>query len=217
MNRKQKCRKRSTWGVRVSQLLFLLLHLSNGLETERYRRRWTFDGRRTLVNWCLDSSRSFIYSTKERRSKGDKKRSSRDQCKYGLIAKWKRLYASCAVNDLFVFDDVSIRNSQVSKMPFRKKPRDSLNCSFIDCCYLLNNYDDVGKLKEKGDIRIFVGYSKESAAFRVYNKRTRKIHESVNVNFDEISEMASKQFSLEPGLSNLNETGKYSNPTVSQV
>ncbi|GJT07343.1 integrase, catalytic region, zinc finger, CCHC-type containing protein [Tanacetum coccineum] len=39
----------------------------------------------------------------------------------------------------------------------------------------------------------------------------------VNVNFDEISEMASKQFSLEPSLSNLNETGKSSNPTVSQV
>ncbi|GJY73112.1 retrovirus-related pol polyprotein from transposon TNT 1-94 [Tanacetum coccineum] len=82
---------------------------------------------------------------------------------------------------------------------------------------ILNDYDDVGKLKAKGDIGVFVGYSKESAAFRIYNKRTRKIHESVNVNFDEISEMASKQFSLEPGLSNLNETGKSSNPTVSQV
>nr|GEW81326.1 hypothetical protein [Tanacetum cinerariifolium] len=54
--------------------------------------------------------------------------------------------------------------------------------------------------------------------FRViYNKWTRKIHESVNVNFDEISEMASKQFSLERGLSNLNETGKSSNRSVSQV
>nr|GEX06158.1 integrase, catalytic region, zinc finger, CCHC-type, peptidase aspartic, catalytic [Tanacetum cinerariifolium] len=57
---------------------------------------------------------------------------------------------------------------------------------------------DVGKLKAKGDIGVFVGYSKESVAFRIYNKRTHKIHESVNVNFDEISEMASKQFSLEP-------------------
>ncbi|GJR44703.1 retrovirus-related pol polyprotein from transposon TNT 1-94 [Tanacetum coccineum] len=51
---------------------------------------------------------------------------------------------------------------------------------------------------------------------RVYNKRTRKIHESVNVNFDEISEMDSKQFSLEPSLSNLNETGKSSNPTITE-
>nr|GFA12962.1 hypothetical protein [Tanacetum cinerariifolium] len=84
-------------------------------------------------------------------------------------------------------------------------------------CYLLNDYEDVGKLKAKGDIRVFVGYSKESAAFRIYNKRTHKIHESVNVNFDEISEMDSKKFSLEPGLSNLKETGKSSNPSVSQV
>ncbi|GKA36313.1 retrovirus-related pol polyprotein from transposon TNT 1-94 [Tanacetum coccineum] len=84
-------------------------------------------------------------------------------------------------------------------------------------CYPLNDYDAVGKLNAKWDIGVFVRYSKEFAAFRVYNKRTRKIHESVNVNFDEISEMASKQFSLEPGLSNLNEMGKLSNPTISQV
>nr|GFD35091.1 hypothetical protein [Tanacetum cinerariifolium] len=41
--------------------------------------------------------------------------------------------------------------------------------------------------------------------------------ESVNVNFDEISKMASKQFSLEPGLSNSNETRKSSNRSVSKV
>nr|GEU92054.1 hypothetical protein [Tanacetum cinerariifolium] len=70
---------------------------------------------------------------------------------------------------------------------------------------------------EVGDIGVFVGYSKESVSFRIYNKQTRKIHESVNVNFDELSEMASKRFSLEPGLSNLNETGKSSNPSVSKV
>ncbi|GKD01644.1 retrovirus-related pol polyprotein from transposon TNT 1-94 [Tanacetum coccineum] len=37
---------------------------------------------------------------------------------------------------------------------------------------LLNDYDDVGKLNAKEDIGVFVGYSKESAAFRIYNKRT---------------------------------------------
>nr|GFB95719.1 Gag-Pol polyprotein [Tanacetum cinerariifolium] len=84
-------------------------------------------------------------------------------------------------------------------------------------CYLLNDYEDVGKLKAKRDIGVFVRYSKESAALRIYNKQTRKIHESVNVNFDEISEMASKQFSFEPNLSNLNETGKSLNLSVSQV
>nr|GEV24015.1 hypothetical protein [Tanacetum cinerariifolium] len=75
-------------------------------------------------------------------------------------------------------------------------------------------FDEVAQ--GKGDIGVFVGYSKEFAAFRIYNKRTRKRYESVNVNFDEILETPSK-FSLEPGLSNLNEMGKSSNPSVSQV
>nr|GEW99135.1 hypothetical protein [Tanacetum cinerariifolium] len=99
----------------------------------------------------------------------------------------------------------------------KRKPNIRFFCVFGCRFYLLNDYEDVGKLKAKGDIGVFVGYSKESAAFRIYNKLTRKIHESVNVNFDEISEMASKQFSLEPGLSNLNETGQSLNPSVSQV
>nr|GEX15735.1 hypothetical protein [Tanacetum cinerariifolium] len=77
--------------------------------------------------------------------------------------------------------------------------------------------EDVGKLKAKGDIGVFAGYLKGSAAFEIYNKRTRKIHESVKVNFDEILEMASIQFSLKPGLSKLNETGKSLNPSVSQA
>nr|GEZ97992.1 retrovirus-related Pol polyprotein from transposon TNT 1-94 [Tanacetum cinerariifolium] len=115
----------------------------------------------------------------------------------------------------------SIIHKRFDKTPYELMNKRKLNikffCVFGCRCYLLNDYDDVEKLKAKGDIRVFVGYSKESAAFRIYNKRTRKIHESVNVNFDEISEMDSKQFSLEPGLSNLNETGKSSNQSVSQV
>nr|GEY36056.1 hypothetical protein [Tanacetum cinerariifolium] len=56
--------------------------------------------------------------------------------------------------------------------------RTMLTFANLPLCYLLNDYEDVGKLKAKGDIGVFVGYSKESAAFRIYNKRTRKIHES---------------------------------------
>nr|GFA35403.1 retrovirus-related Pol polyprotein from transposon TNT 1-94 [Tanacetum cinerariifolium] len=115
----------------------------------------------------------------------------------------------------------SIIHKRFDKTPYelinKRKPNIKFFRVFGCRCYLLNDYEDVGKLKAKGDIRVFVGYSKESAAFIIYNKQTRKIHKSVNVNFDEISEMASKQFSLKPGLSNLNETGKYSNLSVSQV
>nr|GFB25818.1 hypothetical protein [Tanacetum cinerariifolium] len=114
----------------------------------------------------------------------------------------------------------SIIHKRFDKTPYelinKRKPNIKFFRVFGCRCYLLNDYEDVGKHKAKRDIGVFVGYSKESAAFRIYNKRTRKIHESVNMNFDEISEMASKQFSLEPGLSNLNETGKSLNLSVSQ-
>nr|GFA10131.1 retrovirus-related Pol polyprotein from transposon TNT 1-94 [Tanacetum cinerariifolium] len=115
----------------------------------------------------------------------------------------------------------SIIHKRFDKTPYelinKRKPNIKFFRVFGCRSYLLNDYDDVGKLKAKGDIEVLFGYSKESAAFRIYNKRTRKIHESVNVNFDEISKMVSKQFSLEPGLSKLNETGKSSNLSVSQV
>nr|GFA43597.1 hypothetical protein [Tanacetum cinerariifolium] len=115
----------------------------------------------------------------------------------------------------------SIIYKHFDKTPYelinKRKPNIKFFRVFGCRCYLFNDYEDVGKLKAKGDIGVFVGYLKESATFRIYNKRSRKIHESMNVNFDEISEMASKQFSLELGLSSLNETGKSSNPSVSQV
>nr|GEZ36620.1 hypothetical protein [Tanacetum cinerariifolium] len=38
-----------------------------------------------------------------------------------------RFYDSFDKNNLFIFDDVSVRNSLVSKMSFRKKPHDSMN------------------------------------------------------------------------------------------
>nr|GEV77756.1 hypothetical protein [Tanacetum cinerariifolium] len=103
----------------------------------------------------------------------------------------------------------SIIHKYFDKTPYELMNKRKPNIKFFHVfgcrCYLLNDYDDVGKLKAKGDIGVFVGYSKESAAFRIYNKRTHKIHESMNVNFDEISKMASKQFSLEPDL---NKKGK---------
>nr|GEU44451.1 reverse transcriptase domain-containing protein [Tanacetum cinerariifolium] len=52
--------------------------------------------------------------------------------------------------------------------------------------------------KEKGDECIFVGYSNQSRAYRVFNKRTIVIMESIHVNFDELPLMASAQLSSDP-------------------
>nr|GEX61482.1 hypothetical protein [Tanacetum cinerariifolium] len=56
----------------------------------------------------------------------------------------------------------------------KRKPNIKFFRVFRCRCYLLNDYEDAGNLKAKGDIEVFVGYSKESAAFRIYNKRTRE-------------------------------------------
>nr|GFD04874.1 retrovirus-related Pol polyprotein from transposon TNT 1-94 [Tanacetum cinerariifolium] len=79
----------------------------------------------------------------------------------------------------------SIIHKRFYKTPYelinKRKPNIKFFRIFGCRCYLLNDYEDVGKLKAKGDIGEFVGYSKEYASFKCYNKRTRKIHESVNI------------------------------------
>ncbi|GJV29636.1 retrovirus-related pol polyprotein from transposon TNT 1-94 [Tanacetum coccineum] len=50
--------------------------------------------------------------------------------------------------------------------------------------------ENLDKMKEKGDPCILVGYSTQSKGYRVYNKRTRLIVESIHLRFDEIKEMS---------------------------
>nr|GEX96911.1 ribonuclease H-like domain-containing protein [Tanacetum cinerariifolium] len=58
--------------------------------------------------------------------------------------------------------------------------------------------ENLDKMKEKGDACIFVGYSTQSRAYRVFNKRTRMIVESIHVNFNELPQMALEHNSFDP-------------------
>nr|GEW80536.1 ribonuclease H-like domain-containing protein [Tanacetum cinerariifolium] len=58
--------------------------------------------------------------------------------------------------------------------------------------------ENLDKIKEKGDSCIFVGYSTQSRAYRVFNKRTRVIVETIHVNFDKLPLMASDHISCDP-------------------
>nr|GFA64863.1 Gag-Pol polyprotein [Tanacetum cinerariifolium] len=55
-------------------------------------------------------------------------------------------------------------------------------------------------MKEKSDECIFVGYSTQSRAYRVFNKQTRVIMESIHVNFDEFPQQALVHDSSDPAL-----------------
>nr|GEW57927.1 hypothetical protein [Tanacetum cinerariifolium] len=59
------------------------------------------------------------------------------------------------------------------------------------------------KLQPKADIRIFIGYAPTKKAFRIYNRRTRRIVETIHVDFDELIAMDSEQISLGPVLNEM--------------
>nr|GEY59953.1 hypothetical protein [Tanacetum cinerariifolium] len=104
------------------------------------------------------------------------------------------------------------QNRSIIHRRFNKTPYELINgrkqdISFLHVfgalCYPKNNREDIGKLGAKGDIGFFIGYSTDSCAYRVYNRRTKKIMETINVSFDELSAMAFEQRSSKPGLNSM--------------
>ncbi|GJY65835.1 retrovirus-related pol polyprotein from transposon TNT 1-94 [Tanacetum coccineum] len=61
-------------------------------------------------------------------------------------------------------------------------------------CYPTNDSEDLGKLKPKADIGIFIGYSPAKKSYRIYNRQTKLIMETIHVDFDELAAIASEQF-----------------------
>nr|GEY87747.1 retrovirus-related Pol polyprotein from transposon TNT 1-94 [Tanacetum cinerariifolium] len=78
-----------------------------------------------------------------------------------------------------------------------KKPDLTFLRVFGALCYPTNNSEDLGKLQPTADIGIFVGYAPSRKGYRIYNKRTRCIMETIHVQFDELSKpMAPMQLAL---------------------
>nr|GEV22498.1 hypothetical protein [Tanacetum cinerariifolium] len=71
---------------------------------------------------------------------------------------------------------------------------------FGDVCYPTNNCEDLGKLQHKASIGIFINYLPPKKAYQMYNKKTRQIMETMNVQFDELTQMASEQHGSGPKL-----------------
>nr|GEX66934.1 hypothetical protein [Tanacetum cinerariifolium] len=80
------------------------------------------------------------------------------------------LWAEAIATACFTLNRLII-HKHFDKTPYelmnKRKPNIKFFRVFGCRCYLLNDYEDVGKLKGKGDIGVFVRYSKESAAFRI--------------------------------------------------
>nr|GFA05143.1 retrovirus-related Pol polyprotein from transposon TNT 1-94 [Tanacetum cinerariifolium] len=111
-----------------------------------------------------------------------------------------------------------IIHRRFNKTPYElingKKPDISFLYVFGALCYPKNDREDIGKLDAKGDICFFIGYSADSCAYRIYNRRTKKIIETMNVSFDELSAMAFEQRSSKPGLQLLKLNNCYNAPSI---
>nr|GEW12227.1 retrovirus-related Pol polyprotein from transposon TNT 1-94 [Tanacetum cinerariifolium] len=91
---------------------------------------------------------------------------------------------------------VERRNRTLVEAARTIKPDISYIYVFGALCYPKNDREDIGKLGAKGDIGFFIGYSANSVAYRVYNRRTRKIMETMNVTFDELSRPSERDLDI---------------------
>ncbi|GKA05030.1 retrovirus-related pol polyprotein from transposon TNT 1-94 [Tanacetum coccineum] len=90
------------------------------------------------------------------------------------------------------FCDIDLENRSIvhtrhNKTPYElirgRKPNIQYFYVFGSLCYPTNDRDDLGKMKPKADIGIFIGYSESSRGIRIYNRRTKKIMETIHVKF----------------------------------
>ncbi|GJX59581.1 retrovirus-related pol polyprotein from transposon TNT 1-94, partial [Tanacetum coccineum] len=112
------------------------------------------------------------------------------------------LWAEAVVTACYTQNRSLIRkrhNKTLYELLHEIKPDLSYLHVFGALCYPTNDGEDFGKLKPKADIGIFVGYAPAKKAFRIYNKRTQMIIETIHVDFDELSEMSAEQFNSGPG------------------
>nr|GEY03030.1 hypothetical protein [Tanacetum cinerariifolium] len=104
------------------------------------------------------------------------------------------------------------QNRSIIRLRHEKTPYELLHNKLHDLsflyvfgalCYPTNDSENLGKLQPKADIGIFIGYAPTKKAFRIYNRRTRRIVETIHVDFNELTDMASEQSSSGPALNEM--------------
>ena len=78
-----------------------------------------------------------------------------------------------------------------------RKPNVKYFKIFGSTCFILKDREHMGKFDSRSNEGIFLGYSFTSKAYQVYNKRTKKVMETVNVVIDEVSNFGSEKSSEE--------------------
>ncbi|RVW47390.1 Retrovirus-related Pol polyprotein from transposon RE1 [Vitis vinifera] len=115
----------------------------------------------------------------------------------------KYFWAEAVNTSCYVLNRILLRPI-LKKTPYElwknKKPNISYFKVFGCKSFILNTKDNLGKFDAKSDVGIFLGYSTSSKAFRVFNKRTMVIEESIHVIFDESNNSLQERESFDDDL-----------------
>ncbi|WJZ90882.1 hypothetical protein VitviT2T_009997 [Vitis vinifera] len=115
----------------------------------------------------------------------------------------KYFWAEAVNTSCYVLNRILLRPI-LKKTPYElwknKKPNISYFKVFGCKCFILNTKDNLGKFDAKSDVGIFLGYSTSSKAFRVFNKRTMVVEESIHVIFDESNNYLQERESVDDEL-----------------
>nr|GEV21740.1 hypothetical protein [Tanacetum cinerariifolium] len=90
--------------------------------------------------------------------------------------------------------------TSVARSPQQNSVVERSNRTLIEAARAIEN---LGKLQPKADIGIFIGYAPTKKAFKIYNRRTRRIFKTIHVDFDELTVMAFEQSSSGPALNEM--------------
>ena len=120
-------------------------------------------------------------------------------------------WAEVVSTSYYVLNRILLR-TVLKKTPYElwknNKPKITYFKVFECKCFILKAKDNLGKLDAKSDIGIFLGYSTSSKAFRVFNKRTMVVDESIHVIFYESNNSLQERESFDDDLSLETSMGK---------
>nr|GEY90428.1 putative reverse transcriptase domain-containing protein [Tanacetum cinerariifolium] len=113
-----------------------------------------------------------------------------------IFSKLQEFLLAAAISTAYFTQNCSLVHTRYNKIPYElikgRNPNVHYFHVFGSLCYPKNDHDDLGKIKPKAYIGIFIDYFESSRGFRIYNRRTRKIMETIHVTFDELIAMASE-------------------------
>nr|GEZ37897.1 hypothetical protein [Tanacetum cinerariifolium] len=160
--------------VGLPKLKFVKDHLCSSCELEKAKRKYKDETPEVLINFLRLVQRGLQAQVRVVRT--DK----------GTEFLNQTLHAYFAAEGI-------IHQTSVARTPEQNGVVERRNRTLVEAARTL-----LSATKEKGDECIFMGYSTQSIAYRVFNKRTRMIMKSIHVNFDELPQMALDQISSDP-------------------